>query len=203
MRTLPIIAFSLATALLAGCGHAPAGVAPMTAAAQALHAQSAPSQRPVPVEQMLGIGQAYGAKLRGAGVTDTGALLAATDTTYKRHKLADATGIPYDLVVHMSEQASLMRVDGVGVREANLLCAVGVNSMAELAQRDPQSLANRVTVANAFAPHFVDRTPSVQQLAQWIGLAKLTVAIDKIDGQPQPAPSPSTDPNAPPPPAGK
>ncbi|MDB5102071.1 MAG: putative cytosolic protein [Cyanobacteria bacterium RYN_339] len=157
-----------AVALLAGCHAAP--TAPL--ASTTVAAQSVDALRAYPVEDMMGIGPVYGAKLRKAGVKDTGDLLESTSNRYRRHKLADDTGIPYANVLKIAQKVALMKVDGVGVRQSNLLQAVGVDSVTELARRDADNLAERVAQANAFKPHFVDGTPSLATVTKWIAQAK-------------------------------
>jgi predicted flap endonuclease-1-like 5' DNA nuclease len=125
--------------LLSGCGTAP-GPLQSHAKTLATSTLSAASARAYPVEDLLGVGPTYGEKLRKSGVKDTSALLTATDNSYRRHKLADDTGIPYPIVLRLSQSVELMKIDGVGVREANLLQAIGVESVAELAQRDVKNL---------------------------------------------------------------
>jgi nucleotidyltransferase/DNA polymerase involved in DNA repair len=164
-KTAPLAA---AVALLAGCHSAP--TAPL--AANAVSAQSVDALRAYPVEEMLGIGPVYGEKLRKAGIKDTGDLLDATANRYRRHKLADDTGIPYANVLKLAQKVALMKIDGIGVRQSNLLQAVGVDSVNELARRDPDNLAERVAQANAFKPHFVDGTPSLATVTKWVAQAK-------------------------------
>lgn len=178
-----------ALTLLAGCGKSAvvAPVAPLAAAAV-----NAQSERAYPVEDLLGVGDAYGAKLRKLGIKDTGGLLDATTTTYKRHQLADASGIPYTVVVKLGEAVGLMELYGIGVRQANLLQAVGVASVAELAQRDPKNLTQRVGQANAYTPHFVDHTPGLTTVTSWIQEAKAAVTP-----APTPSDAPSTAPTPP------
>jgi predicted flap endonuclease-1-like 5' DNA nuclease len=156
--------------LLSGCGTAP-GPLQSHAKTLATSTLSAASARAYPVEDLLGVGPTYGEKLRKSGVKDTSALLTATDNSYRRHKLADDTGIPYPIVLRLSQSVELMKIDGVGVREANLLQAIGVESVAELAQRDVKNLTDRLGEANAFKPHFVDHAPSLNVVAGWIGQA--------------------------------
>jgi predicted flap endonuclease-1-like 5' DNA nuclease len=156
-------------AILAGCGAAPTPVKAAPIASSANQAEAV--NRGYPVEDLLGVGPAYGDKLRKQGVKDTSALLTATLNPYRRHKLAEGTGIPYPIVLRLAQAVELMKIDGVGVRQANLLQAIGVESVAELAQRDVKNLTDRLEEANAFKPHFVDHAPSLNVVAGWIGQA--------------------------------
>lgn len=165
MRQLfPVV---LAALILAGCGAAPTTPAPTAAQAEALEAQ-----RAYKIEDTVGIGPVYGEKLRGVGVTNTDKLLDATASRHKRQKLAEEAGIPYKLVLQWAQKVEIMKIDGIGVRQSNLLAAVGVASLAELAQRNPENLHERLGVANAFKPKFVFFTPSQKTVEKWIKAAK-------------------------------
>jgi nucleotidyltransferase/DNA polymerase involved in DNA repair len=164
-KTAPLVA---AVALLAGCHSSP--TAPLAAAN--VTTQSVDALRAYPVEDMQGIGPVYGKKLRDAGVKNTADLLEATSNRYRRHKLAEDAGIPYANILKIAQKVALMKVDGIGVRQSNLLQAVGVDSVNELARRDADNLAERVAQANAFKPHFVDGTPSLATVTKWIAQAK-------------------------------
>lgn len=150
-----------------GCAKQPMPVAPRTQAAAELEAE-----RAYGIETVLGIGPSYGAKLREAKITNTKKLAEATSTRHKRHRLADEAGIPYKLVLAWAQKVALMNIKGLGPRNSNLLAAVGVDSPAELAQRDPAKLWERVGIANAFEPKFVANTPSLATVTKWVAEAK-------------------------------
>lgn len=159
----------LASVGMAGCGTAAGPLAPamMTAASSSIEAQHT-----YKIEDTLGIGPVYGAKLRAVGITTTAKLLAATKTRYARQQLAEKTGIPYKLVLGWADKANLMSIPGIGVREANFLSAAGVASVSELAQRNPQNLADRLGVANNLGDKFVGGTPSLATVTKWVAAAK-------------------------------
>lgn len=160
---LLLVSLSLAT----GCAKQAMPVAPQPQLAAELEAE-----RAYGIETVLGIGPTYGAKLREAKITNTKKLAEATSTRYKRQKLAEQAGIPYKLVLAWAQKVALMNIKGLGPRNSNLLAAVGVDSPAELAQRDPAKLWERVGVANAFEPKFVGHTPSLETITKWIAEAK-------------------------------
>lgn len=172
MRTLsPLLTGTLlvvALAAPAGCARS-AGptTAPTLAAASAVEAE-----RAYAIENLLGIGPVYGKKLREAGITSTAKLVAATGTRYKRQSLAAKADIPYKLVLAWAQKVALMELPGIGPRQSNLLAAVGVESIQELARRDAANLHERLAVANSFKPHFVDHTPSLATVQKWIQAAR-------------------------------
>ena len=61
-----------------------------------------------------------------------------------------------------------MRVPGVGPQYSDLLEAAGVDSPAELAQRNPANLAITVQEVVAARPGIVRRVPSEAEIAGWI-----------------------------------
>ena len=167
MNKISLTAVALTALILAGCGTAPA--TPVTTAVQA---EAMEAQRAYKIEDTVGIGPVYGAKLRDVGVTNTDKLLAATATRHQRQKLAEEAGIPYKLVLAWAQKVEIMKINGIGVRQSNLLAAVGVASVAELAQRNPENLHERLGVANAFKPRFVFFTPSQRTVEKWIKAAQ-------------------------------
>jgi hypothetical protein len=61
-----------------------------------------------------------------------------------------------------------MRIKGVGSEYSDLLEAAGVDSPAELAQRNPANLAITVQEVVAARPGIVRRVPTESEIAGWI-----------------------------------
>ena len=61
-----------------------------------------------------------------------------------------------------------MRVPGVGPQYSDLLEAAGVDSPAELAQRNPTNLAITVQEVVAERPGIVRRIPTEAEIAAWV-----------------------------------
>ena len=123
------------------------------------------------IEEIEGIGPAYGAKLEAAGIRSAAALLKAGATRADRKALADQTGISTDKILEWVNHADLMRIDGVGSQYADLLEAAGVDSPAELGQRNAKNLAQTFQELDA-ARNTVARIPSEAMVAGWITQAK-------------------------------
>jgi predicted flap endonuclease-1-like 5' DNA nuclease len=123
------------------------------------------------IEEIEGIGKAYGDKLRGAGVKDTAALLAKCAGPRDRAALAEATGIPEKMVLKFANRADLMRVKGVGEEYADLLEAAGVDTVPELAQRKAANLHAALEAANA-AKKLVRQVPGLKAVEGWVAAAK-------------------------------
>ena len=65
-----------------------------------------------------------------------------------------------------------MRIKGVGSEYSDLLEAAGVDSPAELAQRNAANLATTFQEVDAARPNMVRRVPSETEVAGWIAEAK-------------------------------
>lgn len=118
-----------------------------------------------------GIGPAYAAKLREAGLDTTDELLAAGGTPDGRASIAEKTGIGASLILEWVNHADLYRLKGVGSEYADLLEAAGVDSVVELAQRNAESLTAKLGEVNE-QKRLVRSVPSEPQVASWIEEAK-------------------------------
>ncbi len=123
------------------------------------------------IEDLEGVGPAFGAKLRDAGVLTTDDLLAQAGPAAGRKALATSTGISADLLLRWTNHADLYRISGIGSEYADLLEASGVDSCPELAQRNAASLATTMAEANA-ARSLVRRLPTEETVKGWIEQAK-------------------------------
>jgi predicted flap endonuclease-1-like 5' DNA nuclease len=126
----------------------------------------------VKINEIEGIGEIQGEKLAAAGVETTEKLLELAGDARGREVLAAATGIAPALILEWVNHADLMRLDGVGSEYADLLEAAGVDSPAELAQRNAANLATTFQEVVAARPGIVRRIPSEDTVAGWIAQAK-------------------------------
>ena len=129
------------------------------------------------IEDVEGIGPAYAAKLAKAGVTSTDDLLEQGAKASGRATLEASTGIDHDLILEWVNHVDLMRIKGVGSEYSDLLEAAGVDSPAELAQRNAANLANTFQEVIAALPGDVRRIPSEAVVQGWIDQAK---ALPKV-----------------------
>lgn len=124
------------------------------------------------IEDVEGVGPAYAAKLKEAGIDTTDDMLMAGATTASRAKVAEMTGISGKLILEWTNHVDLMRIDGVGSEYSDLLEAAGVDSPAELAQRNAANLAQTFQELDAARPNTVRRVPSQATIEGWIEQAK-------------------------------
>jgi len=118
-----------------------------------------------------GIGPAYAAKLGEAGLKTTADLIAAGGTPEGRAAIAEKTGISGKLILEWVNHADLFRIKGVGGEYADLLEAAGVDTVPELAARNPMSLAEMLMRKNV-EEHLVRVVPGLPRVTHWIEEAK-------------------------------
>lgn len=106
-----------------------------------------------------------------SGLTSLDDLLARGTTPKGRKELAAATGISADLILTWVNHADLARVKGVAAEYADLLEAAGVDTVVELASRNPVNLHERLVAINQDTV-LVQVLPSAAQVADWITQAK-------------------------------
>ena len=118
-----------------------------------------------------GIGAKFAAKLKGAGIGSTEALLDKCATAKGRKEIAEKTGINADLLLQWVNHIDLFRIKGVGAEYSDLLEAAGVDSAPELAQRKPDNLFQKLVEVNK-AKKLVRKLPVQSQVANWVEQAK-------------------------------
>lgn len=128
------------------------------------------------IEDIEGIGPAYGEKLVAAGITDTESLLEACGSKSGRVAMAERTGIPEKLLLTWSNMADLMRISGIGKQFAELLEAAGVDTVKELRTRRADNLAARMAEVNE-AKNLAKSSPAQSVVEGWIVEASTLEAL--------------------------
>jgi predicted flap endonuclease-1-like 5' DNA nuclease len=123
------------------------------------------------LETIEGIGDVYAQQLRAAGVGSTDALLSQGATPKGRQEIAEKTRISGKLILEWVNHADLFRIVGVGEEYADLLEEAGVDTVPELAQRNPENLFQKMQQVNA-EKKLVRRTPALSQVSDWVAQAK-------------------------------
>ncbi|HHH41924.1 MAG TPA: DUF4332 domain-containing protein [Chloroflexi bacterium] len=118
-----------------------------------------------------GIGEVYAQKLKEAGIETTEALLEKGATPQGRQEIAEQTGISKTLILKWVNRVDLFRVKGIGEEYADLLEAAGVDTVPELAQRNPENLYRKLVEVNE-AKRLVRQLPSQAQVEDWVEQAK-------------------------------
>ncbi len=123
------------------------------------------------VEEIQGIGRGFGRRLRQLGITTTLELLEAGNDPARREAIAEATGVAPFVVRKWVSMADLLRVPGVGAREAELLEAAGILSVQQLARQEAFALAHELSEINA-RERRAPEAPTVEQVRVWIAAAR-------------------------------
>lgn len=118
-----------------------------------------------------GIGEAYARKLEAIGVDTTAKLYKAGSTPKGRKELAEKSGISENLILEWVNHLDLYRIKGIGSEYADLLEAAGVDTVPELAQRNPENLFNKLIEVNK-EKKLVRRLPTLSQVKDWVEQAK-------------------------------
>jgi predicted flap endonuclease-1-like 5' DNA nuclease len=118
-----------------------------------------------------GIGATYAAKLKEAGIATTEKLLEVGGTPQDRKDLAEKTGITGKLILEWVNLADLFRIKGIGEEYSDLLEEAGVDTVVELANRNPENLYQKLVETNE-AKNLVRQLPSQAQVSDWVAQAK-------------------------------
>ncbi len=123
------------------------------------------------IKEIEGIGPAFAAKLKEAGITTTEQLLNKGAAPKGREELAASTGASTKLILEWVNHIDLERIKGIGWEYADLLEAAGVDTVPELAQRNADNLHTKLSEINA-TKELVRRLPTAVQLRTWVEEAK-------------------------------
>jgi len=123
------------------------------------------------IQDIEGIGPVYAEKLASIGITTVEALLEEAGTPQGRKSIAERLGLSPKRVLEWVNHADLYRIKGVGSEYADLLEAAGVDTVVELARRNPESLYATLEAVNR-EKNLVRRLPSPAQVRDWVEQAK-------------------------------
>lgn len=123
------------------------------------------------LESIEGIGPAYAAELKKGGVESIASLLKRGATKKGREDIAQSTGLPETRILDWVNRADLYRVKGVGGQYSDLLEQSGVDTVTELAQRNPKNLRETLLETNERC-HLVHKVPTEIQVKAWVRHAK-------------------------------
>ncbi len=118
-----------------------------------------------------GIGQVFGQKPRDARIKTTTTLLKEGASPQGRRRIEEVTGISHSQILRWVNHVDLFRIRGVATQYAELLEATGVDTVPELAQRNPDNLYEALANTNA-EKKLVRRIPPRSSVADWVQQAK-------------------------------
>lgn len=124
-----------------------------------------------PIIDIEGIGEVYAKKLNDVGIFTTTHLLEEGGTKVGREELAEKTGISEKLILEWVNLSDLMRIKGVGEEYSDLIEEAGVDTVVELARRNPDNLFAKIIEINE-EQQLVRRTPTLDNVKDWVEQAK-------------------------------
>lgn len=125
-----------------------------------------------------GIGVTLAKKLKAGGVGSTDSLLKKGASKQGRVDISKLAGIDEGRILKFVNHADLMRIKGIGGEYAEILEAAGVDSVPELARRNPQNLASSIASVNV-SKKLVRAVPTEKRVAGWVKQASM---LDRIVG---------------------
>ena len=123
------------------------------------------------IASIEGIGESYANKFKQAGVATVEALLANGAAQSGRRSLAEKTGLSEKLILKWVNMADLFRIKGVGSQYSELLERSGVDTVKELAQRNPEALHKKMAEVNR-ETKVVRSVPGLKLVQSWVSEAK-------------------------------
>ena len=123
------------------------------------------------LSEIEGIGEAYAAKLKEAGITSLENLLETCGDKKGRKNVAEKSGIGESQILKWVNRADLTRIKGVSTQYADLLKFAGVDTVPELAQRNPENLQVKMAEVNE-QKKLVRKVPVLSQVQSWVAQAK-------------------------------
>lgn len=118
-----------------------------------------------------GIEPTYADKLRSIGIKTCEGLLARGATPHGRREIADKTGIAGRAILEWVNHVDLFRIKGVQQEYADLLEEAGVDTVPELAKRNPENLYEKLMAVNR-EKNLVRQLPTEARVADWVEQAK-------------------------------
>jgi predicted flap endonuclease-1-like 5' DNA nuclease len=118
-----------------------------------------------------GIGPLMADKLKKVGIRTTEKLLEAAKSAKGRKALAGKIAVDEKTILRWANLADRMRIKGVGEDYANLLQAVGVDTVKELKYRNVAKLATAMREANK-KNKLVRLLPSERRVQRWVNEAR-------------------------------
>ena len=109
--------------------------------------------------------------IEAQGIKTVEALLEACATPKGRKEMASSTGLEEKDILTWTNRADLARVKGIATQNADLLEAAGVDTVPELAQRNPENLHTAILEENN-KNKIVSKMASLNQVKDWVEQAK-------------------------------
>jgi predicted flap endonuclease-1-like 5' DNA nuclease len=121
----------------------------------------------IPIKQLKGMSNELAAKLKTKDVRDSDTLLEATASPKQRRTLAKELEVEERALLELANRADLARLKGVAGIYSDLLERAGVDTLKELATRNPENLHKRMVEVNQ-QHQLAGRLPTVLDVLEWV-----------------------------------
>ncbi|MDK1016505.1 MAG: DUF4332 domain-containing protein [Actinomycetota bacterium] len=125
------------------------------------------------ISSIRSIGHRNATKLRKSKVRTTESLLDQASTRKGRTEVSQRTGIATADLLRWAHQADMMRMGGIGSEYADLLAAVGVDTIKVLRRRNAENLMDAMSQINT-RRRLIQRLPTSEMVQSWIDAAGTT-----------------------------
>jgi predicted flap endonuclease-1-like 5' DNA nuclease len=125
----------------------------------------------ISISRLMGMSPELAVRFRELGIGDTDQLLAAARTPADRNELADKVGTSTDVIRELANRADLCRIRGIAGIFGDLLEHAGVDTVVELATRNPENLYATVVQVNEEMA-LAGRHPYAKEVESWVAQAK-------------------------------
>jgi len=109
--------------------------------------------------------------IEAQGIKTVESLLESCSSPKGRKELCSNTGLKQQDILTWTNRADLARVKGIATQNADLLEAAGVDTVPELAQRNPENLHAAILEENN-KHRIVSKMASLNQVKDWVSQAK-------------------------------
>ena len=125
----------------------------------------------ISISALRGMSAELAARLKGHGIYDSDQLLEAARTPAGRKALAEQAGVESRVILELANRADLARVRGIAGVFSDLLEQAGVDTVKELANRNPDNLHAKLVEVNA-EKKLAGRTPHQALVNDWVAQAE-------------------------------
>ena len=136
--------------------------------------------------EIEGIGEKYAKTLEKAGIVEVENLVPLTWRELK--ELAGKTKISLKLLEKWQDQAEIMEIKGIGPEYSEVLNRVGIDSIKELAYRNPQKTLDKIVDFDKKQPDVIRKIPKVEEITDWISQSKKKYEVKKAKANPKETP---------------
>lgn len=125
----------------------------------------------VSIYKLRGVSNDIKHKLKKQGFHNSDQFLEAARIPAGRKSLAETIGVDTSIVLDLANRADLARVRGIGGVFSDLLEHAGIDTVKELAIRNPENLYAKLVEINQRA-ELAGRLPTQQVVIDWVEQAK-------------------------------